>query len=409
MRRNLFVAARLLLLCTMGIAWFAPSAEADDQVSGLTATGYLIDQIPPVRDTSTYAECGQTTYPDINQSWDGSPLGDCGWDWFMVHYQGFLAIPEHETIEFLVSSDDGGILTIDGQDYGFWGDRGCYGWSTGLVEITAGAYPIDFWMYENGGGTCAILYWNIDGAGWEVVPAEAYTSTPPEPPTTTTTTTEPPVTDPPVTEPPVTDPPVPDTEPTTEPPDTTIEVTTTTNPPEDSTWPPTTESIPQTTTPTTTAPKPPAPATTPAPSTPTSSPSSVPSTETTPAEPSSAPTPSVPATSAETVSPSNTSQTSGSAVSTPVVKPKPVDAPTAGSSVPTATTTTTPSNDTAPPANASDEEKAAFESQVDLFSGAYDNYVPLGSKITVAQRRVVIAATAVLFVMPTPSSRRRNK
>lgn len=127
------------------------------------------------------------------------------------------------------------------------------------------------------------------------------------------------------------------------------------------------------------------------------------------APPMSAPTQSAPVEPVATVSPSDTSQSSGTAVSTPVVKPNPVDASTADSNAPTATTTTTPSNDTAPPSNASDEEKRAFEQQVDLFSGAYDNYVPLGSKITVAQRRVVVAATAVLFILPTPSTRRRIK
>ena len=63
-----------------------------------------------------------------------------------------------------------------------------------------------------------------------------------------------------------------------------------------------------------------------------------------------------------------------------------------------------------PPADASPEEKAAFESQVDVFSGAYDNYVPLGSKITVAQRRTVVAVTAVLIMLaPPPSTMRRRQ
>ena len=62
-----------------------------------------------------------------------------------------------------------------------------------------------------------------------------------------------------------------------------------------------------------------------------------------------------------------------------------------------------------PPANASDEVKAEFEAQVDIFSGEYDNYVPLGSTITVAQRRTVVAATAVFIIMmPAPSTMRRR-
>jgi len=62
-----------------------------------------------------------------------------------------------------------------------------------------------------------------------------------------------------------------------------------------------------------------------------------------------------------------------------------------------------------PSANAPDEVKAQFEAQVDIFSGEYDDYVPLGSTITVAQRRTVVAATAVFIIMmPAPSTMRRR-
>jgi hypothetical protein len=54
--------------------------------------------------------------------------------------------------------------------------------------------------------------------------------------------------------------------------------------------------------------------------------------------------------------------------------------------------------------------KEAFEAQVDIFSGEYDTYVPLGSTITVAQRRTVVAATAVFIIMmPAPSTMRRRQ
>jgi hypothetical protein len=62
-----------------------------------------------------------------------------------------------------------------------------------------------------------------------------------------------------------------------------------------------------------------------------------------------------------------------------------------------------------PSLGASEEEKAEFESQVNVFSGEYDTYVPLGSTITVAQRRTVVAATAVFIIaMPAPSTMRRR-
>lgn len=55
-----------------------------------------------------------------------------------------------------------------------------------------------------------------------------------------------------------------------------------------------------------------------------------------------------------------------------------------------------------PSPDASDEEKLQFEQEVNIFDGTHDDYVPLGSTITVAQRRAVVAATAVLFILPVP-------
>lgn len=62
----------------------------------------------------------------------------------------------------------------------------------------------------------------------------------------------------------------------------------------------------------------------------------------------------------------------------------------------------------APPANATEEQKKEFESKVDVYSGAYENYVPVGSTITVAQRRTVVAVTAVLVMFAPPPSRKRR-
>ena len=47
------------------------------------------------------------------------------------------------------------------------------------------------------------------------------------------------------------------------------------------------------------------------------------------------------------------------------------------------------------------EVKEAFEGEINVFEGAVDNYVPLGSAVDVGTRRVVVAAAGVLFVAPT--------
>jgi hypothetical protein len=46
--------------------------------------------------------------------------------------------------------------------------------------------------------------------------------------------------------------------------------------------------------------------------------------------------------------------------------------------------------------------KELFEESIDIFSGKVDNYIPLGSTVSVGKRRVLNAVTATLFVMSVP-------
>jgi hypothetical protein len=70
-----------------------------------------------------------------------------------------------------------------------------------------------------------------------------------------------------------------------------------------------------------------------------------------------------------------------------------------------ATTTTTPT----PPANAPDDVKREFENTVNVFDGSFDDYVPAGSNITVAERRTIIAVTAATSILaPVATERRRG-
>jgi len=52
--------------------------------------------------------------------------------------------------------------------------------------------------------------------------------------------------------------------------------------------------------------------------------------------------------------------------------------------------------------NAPEEVKKAFEEEINVFEGVFDEYVPTGSSISISARRAVIAATAVLFIAPLP-------
>ena len=53
------------------------------------------------------------------------------------------------------------------------------------------------------------------------------------------------------------------------------------------------------------------------------------------------------------------------------------------------------------------EVKKAFESEVNIFGGGLDSYVPADSNVTVAQRRALVAVGAVLAAAPVLASRKR--
>ena len=163
---------------------FIPSASAEPS-PGLSTTYYTIDEIPPVQSTTEYPVCGSEVENNINRSYDGEPYLDCTNDLFMVHMTGFITIPEHNTIEFWLATDDGGRINIGGNEWGNWNDQGCSWMESGQIDISAGSQELDLWMYEAFGGTCLMLAWNIDNAGFEIVPDDAFTNDYQEPPDTT--------------------------------------------------------------------------------------------------------------------------------------------------------------------------------------------------------------------------------
>ena len=57
--------------------------------------------------------------------------------------------------------------------------------------------------------------------------------------------------------------------------------------------------------------------------------------------------------------------------------------------------------------DAPDEVRGAFEQEINIYSGTFDQYVPLGSVIDVGQRRSLIAAMTTVTVVAVPSSRKR--
>ena len=176
----------LIIIPAILFALFAKPAKAEAE-PGLNTVYYTIDTIPPIKSDTQYPVCGSEIENNINRSYDGEPFEDCTYDYFMVQMTGYIEIPEHDTIEFMVASDDGGEISIGGNTFGVWYDQGCTWTMSGPLELEAGSQPLELFMYENGGGTCVMLAWKIDDNYWEIVPEWAFTTS--YTPTTTTSTT----------------------------------------------------------------------------------------------------------------------------------------------------------------------------------------------------------------------------
>jgi hypothetical protein len=182
--------SRWLIFAPVAILALFSTVSNAESIQGLNTTYYVIDEIPPAQSTTDYEECGSELENNINRSYDGEPYEECTGDLFMVHMTGFITIPEHETIEFMLASDDGGEITIGSNTWGYWQDQGCTWMMSGNLELEAASQPLELWMYENGGASCLMLAWKIDDNEWEIVPEWAFTTESTLQTTTSTTTVQ---------------------------------------------------------------------------------------------------------------------------------------------------------------------------------------------------------------------------
>ena len=424
--RPLTKLRNLLVLVPALVAACWPTAAHADALPGLLAVGYTIDEVPPIRSDVEYPTCGNEVENNINRNFNGEPFQQCGNDLFMIHYTGYITIPENDTIEFMVAADDGGTIQIGGTEFGTWNDKGC-SWSEQTTEsFPAGVYPLDGWFYEHGGGTCYMLAWNIDDEGWEIVPDDAFTQT--STPVTTTTTTTSTTTTVPETTVPQTTTTLPETTTTTTtlpevvtttsststttttttqapPPLTTTttepEPTTTTTEPE-----PTTTTEPEPTT-TTTEPEPEETTTTtepePEPTTTTTEPE--PEETTTTTEPEEEPTP----TTVLQVTPQISVAEAVAVIYTQPLEELPAEqlVQVFEAIVEEELTTEQGEAITAILNEATDEVKKVFQEEVNVFAGIFDSYRMVGQTIDVGQRRTLIAVANSLVAVG-PALRRRK-
>ena len=151
----------LVFIPALFFAFLPQEVKADPQL-GLNAVAYKINQVNPTRSDSVYLICGSELENNINRNFEGEPIAGCGTDWFMVHYTGFITIPENTSIELMVAADDGGTVNIGGYNIGTWNLKGC-SWSQVVSPVLpGGTYGLDGWFFEAGGSTCYMLAWRIN-------------------------------------------------------------------------------------------------------------------------------------------------------------------------------------------------------------------------------------------------------
>jgi hypothetical protein len=390
---------RLLPLLGVVIALIPGAQSAKATTQGLTVIGYTITETPPSLDLSTLTECGRETPEFINIVFEYDPIGQCGDELFLAHYQGFVTLPQGtETVRFWLASDDGGMMKIAGQQWGQWTDQGCSAYETDEITTLPAGVPLTLegHYYEAGGGTCFMLAWSLNGEQLTIIPPSAFTTTGATTPTTTTTSSS------------------------------TTSTTSTTSTSTTSTSTTTTVAPTTTTTPATTS-------TTEAPQTTTTATTSTTSTTTTVAQAaattstivsvstSSDPTTS---TSPQTTTPPSTTTSNPSTTTIAPEPPKPVY--TKAEAVNIATDPAQVAQLSAVQAEAVFETlnieeltveqadaviaavqdapvavREALEDKINIFGGAADKYIPIGSTVPVSTRRVVIITTGLLVSMPT--------
>ena len=179
MRRILLpLIAAAMLFCTL------PALAQEEPQQGLTMTVYpeVIVGTGPWETAPTTEPCFVGIVPNIDFMWGGdAPAAGCPSDFFMVHFTGWITVPESGAWEWLNWSDDGWRMTIgDFVALDDWNFHGCGGhWSgpnEGFTQMEAGvSQPISVWMFEWGGGACARLDYGSP-SGYGVVPTEWLTT-----------------------------------------------------------------------------------------------------------------------------------------------------------------------------------------------------------------------------------------
>lgn len=378
LKSRLRITSCFLWVALTMLGFYSPNparAEIQPGVSVTVYNNYWYNNAPPLPDVSGRPIVGTTVQSQVLNYFDQQPLFNMYED-FIVKYEGFITVPTTGVYQFYAPADDGVKLYLNNElIIDDWFDKG--GGGSVSNEVTLNAYepvPFTLWFYENGGGAWVEFYW-LTEQGWEIVPASAFTQTQEvELPTTTTEATTTTSTTSTTTT----------TEAPQDPPTTTLVSTTTLPPLASTTSSSSTSTVPVTTTSVT--------STTLPPETTTSTSTTLP-VETT--------TTTIPVID-ESLSPEEAVAIVTSA--TVLKELSSEEATQVFDSLEVSELTDEQAEALVEAVqDAPEEVRAAFEEEVNIFDNKFNTYVPLGSKINVGQRKVLVAATGVLFMAPTVS------
>lgn len=366
----------LVLIPAATLALYASVVGAAEPAPTVTISvynNYGYNNAPPIPDETRLA--GTTGALDIWHNFDQQPMFNLYED-FAVRFDSNISAPCSCAVVFMAQADDGTRLyinnTLIADD---WRDKGGGGIQSTAVQFIEGqSQPLTLWFYENGGGAWVQLWWYINDT-WQRVPMSAFTA---DVTTPTTTTVELPTTT------------------TTEQPTTTSLLETTTTYAPSTTIATTTTS---TTTPSTTQP------------TSTTSPTTTTTVVTT-------------TTVATTTLPPlpTTTQPLNQQIDEQIDQQQAVAIATNSALLATATAEQAEQifdainigelSDAEASAivdavqDAPTEVRASFEQEIDIYSGKTDSYIPLGSLVNVATRRVLVVSVAFTIAMPVAPTRR---
>ena len=111
--------------------------------------------------------------PEINFNWGGgSPGSGIDADGFAIRWTGTIDVPRDGDYEFILTSDDGVTLYVDGKRLlGDWIERSASE-SRGSVTLTKGVHDIVLEYYESNGDALVKMEWQGPEINRQVVPAD---------------------------------------------------------------------------------------------------------------------------------------------------------------------------------------------------------------------------------------------